>query len=396
MSYKKGFWTLAGILVFGMLSTAAVLYVYDKNPLNVMYRVVLGPEPNAADHYVWLPDHYTADLENPPPHSYNRNVKTLDDFYEWRDEQDGVLAKYQVRPGVHNITEHTAELVESKTAAGYTTNKFIMPALFDPETIIFYELLPDTGASTYNAVLVVPGSDHPGALDVLGESGPREDHYYQDGIAKRLVEEGYAVYVIELRGYGERAMDVGTVCKDTVNPTGCSSVVTEYKLLTFGIDMNDLRTDEITQVLAYAESRPYIGRIAVAGLSLGASLAANQAIINRNVVDAAVMASGTGTVLYSPLGTHPVYAQALCCDTLDQVATAAPMPMYISFGKHETVLFRWHAESGFVNEFLTGVYELHGKPNNFDYLAHDGGHEYHIPSVLDFLNRHVGTVPESR
>ena len=396
VSYKQGFWALAGILILGAISLAAVLQVYDKTPLDVLYRLDFVTDPNLADHHAWLPEYYTADIEI-APYSYSRNVKTLDDFYEWRDEPGGVLAGYQDRPSIHDIPKYTAELVESKATAGYTLNKFIMPAFFDPETIIFYELLPDTGAETYNAVLLIPGSGHQGALDVLGEPGPWAGYYYHDGIAKRLVDEGYAVYVVELRGYGERAIDVGMACNTKGNPTTCSSVAVENKLLTFGIEMNDLRIDEITQILAHAESKPYIDRIAVAGLSLGAGLATSQAIINGDVVDAAVMASGIGTVLYSPLNMEAgaSYYQASCCDTLDQTATIASMPMYVSYGKQESAGFRWNAESGFTNEFLGGVYELHGKPDNFYYFVHDGGHEYHVPSVLDFLDRHVGIVPES-
>ena len=203
MSYKKGFWILAGILILGAISLAAVLQVYDKTPLDVLYRLDFVTDPNLADHHAWLPEYYTADIEI-APYSYSRNVKTLDDFYEWRDEPGGVLAGYQDRPSIHDIPKHTAELVESKATAGYTLNKFTMPAFFDPETIIFYELLPNTDLSIYNAILVIPGTGHQGALDVLGEPGPWEDDYYHNGVAKSLVGEGYAVYVVELRGYGER------------------------------------------------------------------------------------------------------------------------------------------------------------------------------------------------
>ena len=393
MNYKRGFWILAGVLILGSLSIVVGLQaVYDKTPLDILYRVIQSPG-SKADHYAWLPDHYTLNMEI-APHAYARNVETLDDFYEWRDRPDGVLAGYRDRPGVHQVTEQTAELVESKTTAGYTLNKFAMPAFFDSEVITFYELLPSTGGPVYNAVLVIPGSGHQGALDVLGEPGPWQGYYYQDGIAKLLVEEGYAVYAVELRGYGERAIDVGMACNTKGNPMTCSSFAVENKLLTFGIEMSDLRTDEITQVLAYAKSRPYIDTIAVAGLSLGAGLAANQAIVNGNVVDAAVMASGIGTALYSPLNMEagPTYYQSSCCDILDHIATIAPMPIYVSYGKQESTSLRWHAESGFVDEFLTGVYALHGEPDNFYYFVHDGEHEYHTPSVLDFLDMHIGTM----
>ena len=392
VNYKSGFWVLAGVLVIGSLSIVVGLQVvYDKTPLDILNRAIQPPRPTADD-YAWLPDHYTADIED-PPHSYAKNVETLGDFYEWRERPDGVLAGYRDRPDVHDVTEYAAELVESRETSGYTLNKLAMPAFFDPETITFYELLPGTEQSRYNAVLVIPGSGHQGALDVLGEPGPWKGYYYQDGIAKLLAEEGYAVYVVELRGYGERAMDVGMACNTIGHPTTCSSFAVENKMSAFGIDMNDLRTDEITQVLAYAESRSYIDKIAVAGLSLGANLAANQAIISGDVVDAAVMASGIVSVLYSPLNMEagPSYYQSSCCDTLDHIATIAPMPVYLSYGKQESGGFRWNAEGGFTNEFFVDVYALHKESDNLHYFVHDGKHEYHVPSVLDFLDTHVGT-----
>ena len=156
--------------------------------------------------------------------------------------------------------------------------------------------------------------------------------------------------------------------------------------------MDILRTDEITQILAYVESRPHVDKIAISGLSLGAKLAADQSIINNDVIDAAILASGAVTVLYSPLHTEyiPANNQVSCCDTLDQIATIAPMPVYVSFGMQESPFFRWHAETEFVKEFLADAYELHDKSENLNHFVHDGKHGYHIPSVLTFLRTHVG------
>lgn len=391
MNYRIGFWSLVGVVLVGSLLAMAVLISYEKRPMDILSRM-LQPNVSVEDHYAWLPNHYTEEMDV-APHSYTKNVTTLDDFYEWRDRQDGVLAQFQDRPNVHDITEQPAELLESRSEAGYTLNKFAMKAFFDAETIIFYELLPERDIAQYNAVLVVPGSGHQGALDVLGEPGPWQAHYYHDRIAKILGAEGYAVYVVELRGYGQRAIDVGSACNTSKNPTTCSSAAVEGKMRAFGIDMSDLRTDEITQVLAYIKARPYIDRIAVAGLSAGAGLAADQAIINRSVVDAIVLASGIGTTLYSPINMQQLvlHNQAACCDTMDQIATIAPTPAYISFGKQESTSFRWHAESGFVEESLGEAYRLHGKPENLYHYVHEGGHGYHIPTVLDFLNTHIGT-----
>ena len=64
--------------------------------------------------------------------------------------------------------------------------------------------------------------------------------------------------------------------------------------------------------------------------------------------------------------------------------------MYVSFGKQETTAFRWEVESGYTGSFLADVYLLHNASENFYYIVHNGTHEYHTDSVLDFLSTHLG------
>lgn len=386
MNYQLGFWVLCAVLAVCAVSGVLILDSYDRTPIDILHRVLGTPTTN--QHYVWLPDHYTSSLK-PPPHTYSDNVRTLGDFYEWKGQRGGVLAAYEDRPTIHDVTYDDVHAVETRNLDSYTFTKHTVPSFFDSETVIFYELLP-AGQAPYNAVFVIPGSGHPGAADVLGEPGPWQTYYYQDSIAKILAKAGYAVYVMELRGYGERAVDVGAACNPTRHPTTCSSFAVENKMVVFGISMADIRTDEATQVLAYIESRPYIRNVAVAGLSLGAGLAVTQAIINGDIVDAVVMASGVGSNIYSPVNMESTgYEMISCCDTVDQIATIAPMPAYVSFGTQESTIFRWEAESGYTGSFLADVYQLHDASENFYYVAHNGTHEYHTESILDFLNMHM-------
>ena len=392
MIYKVGFWILTAVVAGCMITGALILNSYDKHPLDILFQV-LGTSDDVRDihhHYAWLPNHYTDNLE-PSSYSYAENVETLEDFYDWKYTPGGVLAIYDDRPTVNDVTYDGAEVVETHDRNKYTLSKITMPSFFDPEVVIFYELLPNTDAP-YDAVLVIPGSGHSGALDVLGESGPWQEYYYHDGIAKTLVEADYAVYVIELRGYGERAIDVGMACNNKGHPPTCSSFAVEDKMTVFGISMGDIRTDEITQVLAYVESRSYTRDVSVAGLSLGADLTVNQAIINGDVVDAVVMASGMQSVIHAPLNMESNNSEMMisCCDTVDRLATIPPMPAYVSFGMQETTAFRWEAESGYTGNFLAEVYQLHNAPDNFHYVAHDGPHGYHVESVLAFLDMHLG------
>lgn len=391
MSYRLGFWVLATILAGCVIAGYLILDSYGKSPSDVLHRVfgILDGIRDMQSHYAWLPDHYAAQV-GLLPYSYTKNVETLGDFHDWKHAPGGVLAVYEDRPTTRNATYGGVEIMETHHRDSYRLIKHTMPSFFDAESIIFYELLPNLDSAQYDAIFVIPGSGHTGAADVLGEQGRWQGYYYQDGIGKTLAEAGYAVYVVELRGYGERALDVGMACNTQENPSTCSSFAVENKMAVFGLDMGDIRTDEITQVLAYIESRSYIRNVAVAGLSLGAGLAANQAIINGDVVDAVVMASGVGSTVYSPLNMESGGSETVsCCDTVDRLATLAPMPAYVSFGTQESTAYRWEAESGYTGSFLADVYRLHNASENFYYIAHNGTHQYHIYSVLDFLDMHL-------
>ena len=271
-AYAIGFWILVGVIVCGIVFGIGVLQAYDKLPLDIIKRIIYGVNPpDSPVHYAWLPEYYY-DMSNMSLlHSYG-NIESVEDFEIWASNPNGILHKYKDRPTVLDVpADIRASVIEVSERPGYTLTKFSMHTFFDPEIIIFYELLPDIEdhETGYNAVLIIPGTGHQGALDVLGEDGQWSWAYYQDGVARDLAHEGYAVYVIELRGYGERAIDVGVACNSDPVDAACSSVAVESKLSALGISMSDIRTDEITQILSHIESKQYVQNVAVAGLSLG-------------------------------------------------------------------------------------------------------------------------------
>ena len=74
---------------------------------------------------------------------------------------------------------------------------------------------------------------------------------------------------------------------------------------------------------------------------------------------------------------------------VDKLITIAPMPLYVSFGTKEGTLYGWEASTGYTGDVLTGAYKLHNMSENFTYHLHNGAHEYHMPSVINFLAKHL-------
>ena len=396
-SYKAGFWILACIIFCGLVLLFGALYVYDRSFDDIWERATfrLNLPDTSTEPYTYLPDHYYDRVVFPLPHSYH-DIKSVDEFEKWRDTPGGILSKWEDRPTTADMSvDIEPEVVAVYERTDYTLTKFHMQSFFDPEVAIFYEIIPNSKSENgsgsddkiYDAVFIIPGSGHTGALDVLGEDGPWASHYYQHGVAQDIAREGYATYVIELRGYGERAIDAGSGCK--AGDLICSSILAEKKLGSLGISMNDLRTDEITQMLAWVDSRPYTDNIAVAGLSLGGALALDQAIVNADVIDAVVIASGISSQLHSPLSmgasgrdmTH-------CCDVPDYAVTIAPMPAYVSYGLRDPETL-WEVDTAHTASMMADAYELHNKSENFWYVVHEGGHVYDTESVLAFLEIHI-------
>lgn len=381
----------SGIICAGIILGLAVMYEYDKEPGELIQILgnSLAQQPGVPFDYVYLPEYYKLNLI----HSYRANVESLDDFYDWKHNPDGVLMSHKAHPTVHDMPEMNVKKVSSKNKSGdggaYTLNKYTAPAWSYHTDIVFYELVPENKNGN-DAILVIPGSGHQGALDVLGEDGPFSAYYYHDEIGKQLVGYGYTVYTLELAGFGERALDVGSLCPR--DDPMCSYTALADKLSRYGVNLNNVQTDEITSVLKYVEAKQF-DNIVVMGLSLGAGLATNQMIINEDVIDVLVAASGVGSAIYSPLNmdTGPDCAcDGVTYDTADAILTIAPKPMYVSFGTQESHGLRWHAEEPYFHDMLLEVYSLHNKTANLTYVPFDGTHSYEIDSILVFLAQHLG------
>ena len=85
-----------------------VLSTFDKSPDYIidrlLWRMSDTSEPNPL---VFLPQYYYEDLDA-LPHTYNKNVETLEDFHEWK--HGPVIDEYRVRPTIHQVP-HDATMV---------------------------------------------------------------------------------------------------------------------------------------------------------------------------------------------------------------------------------------------------------------------------------------------
>jgi hypothetical protein len=423
LSYKIGFWI---VLILSISAITAFSYKYSyfvNEKLLIVQNIIMNDGSNEDGiGYNYLPSYYQENLQTyryihnttnqpfsiiTPTHLYNDTLQsfempslnTMAELRKWESTcniDEFKKSKVTIK-NIEHIPPQPAILQSSTIHDDYIMNNYTMKFLFDQEQIVFYELLPNDDQDTYNAAFVLPGSGHQGARDILGIPSEYSYDYYHDEIGKRIVEEGIAVYVIELRGTGTRQINADKVCPELDDT--CSTSVLENRLSGIGISLTHLQEAEITQLLAWIESREYVDNIATVGLSKGSVLASHQALLHPDVIDAVVMASGPSPTENAPLnkqsGKACIIEEEYTCLGLTYIGNIAPMPAYVSFGTQETELFRYEAEMNNVEKYMSQVYDIHNASEDFTYVIHDGRHQYDIPTVLEFLKKHLNTKHDS-
>jgi len=396
LSQSKYTYIILGVLIISLVFNFFFLnYIFEKYEFEYLFNKFILQEKivsqgtSLIEKGRYLPELYIKNDEILKL-AFDKHVKTKEDFEPWKEKIIGNKIFH-----VDNFQSTAITMIDEKNKDTYVQKKFKMAA-FDGDTIIFYELLPKNSNLTFPAVYIIPGSGHQGARDVINEPTELSEYYYHSAIGVELVKAGYAVYVIELRGWGERAIDVGYAC-DTKTERDkkiiCSAMIFRNELDVRGIKLDDLHYKDAAQVLKYITNLDYIdkNRIAVSGLSYGGGTAETLSNHNPEIIRATILASGTGSFVHSPLNHQTTgHGTLLCCDRIDTTATIAPQPLYVSFGIQDIQMTGWEAQTNYTGDFLKRVYELLDADENFFYIVHEGAHEYHIPSVLHFLNQTIG------
>lgn len=367
MGYRIAFWlTLLALVAI----VASGVWLFDRTIAAYLYVPSYGDD--RGDRYVFLDPAWYEDIDLLPA-SYENNVRTAADFEAWKQG----FARTHLRAHLHS--PDTVTQTTSASRDGHTLNRLLVDG-----DLIVWEALPDQPNG--KAVVVTPGSGHQGARDVMGIPSEFSYVYYHGAIGARLAEAGYAVYVPELLGRGERQVDVGSVCSSPIGEDTCSFDVFATALAMYGISAGDIHFNESATALSYALSRH--DRVAVAGLSEGCNSAAATALANPGAVGAVVLASCIGRTHEWPMGNSATGGgQNLQAEPVDSVRALAPLPLYVSYGLLEPGTMGYEVKHGDVKRMVAEAYDLIDAPDRFTYVVHGGGHTYDFDSVREFLDR---------
>ena len=332
-------------------------------------------------------------LENKLQLSYENNVNSLSEFYSWEKNIQKKFMEIYDLPELNELEIYPPILIDEIKKEEYLIKKFKVLAQ-DTDEIIFYELFPSQPNYTtcekevcIPAVLVIPASGNQGSADVINLESEYTEFYFQDGIGEKIVQDGYVVYVIENRGWGERKIDGGLNCK---NPdVYCSGNVLDRQLNNLGYNLKSLQTIDALQILQFIKGVTYVDseNISLVGLSLGGAIVQNVSVLDDSVNSVAIASGLHSTYLTSGTAITPNILKYY--DDSDLLSTFAPKPLYLSWGIYEKSMFGYEAENLYSASKIESAYEIHDKKENLVVIVHthekNGGHVYDIPSLLEFL-----------
>lgn len=386
---------LIGLLIILMCSIVANVIVFsfyfEKYSSSELFERFVNKNKISELELPKIPNFYQ---ENILALSFENNVKNEKDFEEW----DLLISeKFVEIYNLQKVDEHSLKNIKKEFIE--STNSKILTKFsaksFDGDKIIFYELKPNKQFDSLQTVLIIPGSGNQGAADVLDLDSVYRDYFYHKGLAKKIVDEGYIVYVIENRGWGERTIDAGLYCNEPV--VFCSGNVLSRYLSNIGKDLFALQIDDSLQVFNFVKNQEHVksDNIAVVGLSLGGGIAQGMAVIQPEI-KSVILASGL--ISYQKtIGTGITPGMLQFFDFPDLVASLAPKPIYLSWGENEKSSFRFEAETLYSAKIIKNAYSVINAEQNVVIVIHNdefnNGHTFDVDSIIKFLK---DTLGESR
>ena len=238
----------------------------------------------------------------------------------------------------------------------------------------FYLLVPDK--KPLGLVLALPGHGN-GADDAIGLCGES----YEKKFALKLCEEGFAVAVPELLGFGRMMLE-----GDDEN--SCHRLA--VNLLFEGKTLLGMRVYEAYAVISIASGFfPHVKK-GVMGISGGGTVAAFLSAIYD--VDAVVVSGYAGFFITSILAMHhcvcnyvPSLLKSFELPTI--LASIAPVPMLWESGDKDPIYPQSAAREASV--IVNGCYRMLGCENKFSVDFFSGEHEIHGLVAYDFLKANL-------
>jgi len=322
--------------------------------------------------------------------SFDKHVKQKQDFDKWKQT---VISKFQEIheiPTLSSIRTFPAEKIFTKKHENYVLTKYSTKAQ-DGDIIFFYELLPHKIKENNPTLFIVPGSGNQGARDVIDMPSELSKYYYQQGIGHKIANEGYIVYVIENRGWGERTIDAGTLCKES--DVFDSGEILERQLKNLGYDLINLQIIDTLQIFKsiQSDSDVNLDNMFMLGITHGGKIALRSSLFLPELKGAMIASSLFSTEHFGTKGNGYTHGLLKYFDNPDLAATISPKPLYLSWGLNENFPHGLEAKTSYSANLIKKSYSIFGLEKNLTTITHNqtinSGHTVDESSILNFLRK---------
>jgi len=322
--------------------------------------------------------------------SFDKHVKQKEDFDKWKQT---VISKFQEIhkiPTLSSIRLFPTEKIFTKKRENYVVTKYSTKAQ-DGDLIFFYELLPHKIKENNPTLFIVPGSGNQGARDVIDMPSKFSKYYYQQGIGDKIANEGYIVYVIENRGWGERTIDAGTLCKES--DVFDSGEILERQLKNLGYDLINLQIIDTLQIFKSIQSINHVNldNMFILGITHGGKIALRSSLFLPELKGAMIASSLFSTEYFGTKGNGYTHGLLKYFDNPDLAATISPKPLYLSWGLNENFPHGSEARTSYSANLIRKAYSIFDLEKNLTTITHNqtinSGHTVDESSILNFLRK---------
>jgi len=322
--------------------------------------------------------------------SFDKHVKQKGDFDKWKQT---VISKFQEIhkiPTLSSIRLFPTEKIFTKKRENYVVTKYSTKAQ-DGDLIFFYELLPHKIKENNPTLFIVPGSGNQGARDVIDMPSEFSKYYYQQGIGDKIANEGYIVYVIENRGWGERTIDAGTLCKES--DVFGSGEILERQLKNLGYDLINLQIIDTLQIFKSIQSVSHVNldNMFILGITHGGKIALRSSLFLPELKGAMIASSLFSTEYFGTKGNGYTHGLLKYFDNPDLAATISPKPLYLSWGLNENFPHGSEARTSYSANLIRKAYSIFDLEKNLTTITHNqtinSGHTVDESSILNFLRK---------
>ena len=335
-----------------------------------------------------IPDIYTKDNLLL---SFKKNVKSKNDFDNWKKNLISKFQDLHKIPNLEQIDISEIQTISVKKYEDYTITKFSTDA-HDGDLIYFYELKPNQINNDTGCVFIIPGSGNQGAKDVCHIQSKNSKFYYQQEIGTKLVKEGFTVYVIENRGWGERTIDT-TICDEL--DSFCSGEVLERQIKNLGFDLVNLQVIDTLQIFKSILSLNSNAsqNLFLLGIGHGGKIALRSSLFMKNLRGLLLSSSLFSTNYFGTFGNGYTHGFLKYFDNPDLAMAFAPKPLYLSWGINENPPHRFEAESSYSSNIIKSAYSMFEQEKNLTSITHhqtaNSGHTVDPSSILFFIKNNI-------